>query len=151
MNNYPTMPLADVGVADLQWFTGNWVGSHGEDQIEEYWSPPAAGTMMGMFRWIHEGRVRFYELLTIERESIGLVLRIKHFNPGLVGWEEKDESKEFVLVQHNGHEAVFLQLNVKNLPAPWMIYRLQDQQTLIAYFKFGNETVSEKDMFIYKR
>jgi hypothetical protein len=151
MNNYATMPLADVRVADLQWLTGNWVGSHGEDQIEESWSPLRADTMMGMFRWIHEGRVRFYEFITIEREGMELILRIKHFNPGLLGWEEKNESKEFVLVQLSGHEAVFLQRKVEKSPAPWMIYSLRDQQTLIAYFEFGNETVSEKDMFIYKR
>jgi len=126
------------------------VGSHGEDQIEEYWSPLAAGTMMGMFRWIREGRVRFYELITIGLEGVELILRIKHFNPGLVGWEEKDESKEFVLVQLGGNEAVFLQRKVNKPAAPWMVYRLKDKHTLIAYFEFENETVSEKDMFIYK-
>ena len=66
-------------------------------------------------------------------------------------WEEKDKSTEFVLVQLNAQEAVFLELNVKKPPAPWMVYRVQDQQTLVAYFQFGNEPVSEKDMFIYKR
>ncbi len=106
---------------------------------------------MGMFRWIHEGRVRFYEFITIEREGIELVLRIKHFNPGLLGWEEKNTSTEFVLVQISEHEAVFLQRKVKKSLAPWMIYRLQEGQTLIAYFEAENGTVSEKDRFIYKR
>ncbi len=151
LNEYPKTPLADPRITDLQWLSGNWTGSHGEDQIEEYWSPLTAGTMMGMFRWIHEGRVRFYEFMTIEREGRELLLRIKHFNPGLLGWEEKDTSTEFVLVQISRDEAVFLERNVKKPPAPWMIYRLQDNQTLIAYFEFENGTVSEKDMFIFKR
>jgi hypothetical protein len=41
MSKYPVAPLADVHVTDLQWLTGTWTGLHGEDQIEEHWSPLA--------------------------------------------------------------------------------------------------------------
>jgi len=36
------------------------------------------------------------------------ILRIKHFNPGLQGWEEKDEAVEYVVVSIADGEAVFV-------------------------------------------
>lgn len=77
------------------------------------------------------------------------MLRIKHYNPRLLGWEEKDESTEFVLVQLGAQEAVFLQRKVKKQSAPWTIYRLQNQRIVIAYFEVESEPVSDK--FVYNR
>ncbi len=82
----------NASIGDLAWLAGHWRGQDGNDIIEEHWSEPQAGTLMCMFRWIHDNKVRFFELVTIETDEDGqLRLRIKHFNPGLRGWEEKDE------------------------------------------------------------
>ncbi len=148
MSKYP-ISAVDAMPADLAWMVGNWSGLHGTDPIDEYWSVLGAGTLMGMFRWVHEGRVRFYEFMTLEREGEELILRIKHFNPGLVGWEEKDESKEFVLVRLEKQEAVFLQRHTAK--TPWMIYRLENAQTLVAYFEVEDESVTDEDKFVYTR
>ena len=50
-----------------------------------------------------------YELLAIEQEGEGVVLRIKHFapGPGLVSREAKDESANNRLVSLEGRTAVF--------------------------------------------
>jgi hypothetical protein len=37
-------------LADLPWLSGAWFGQVGQDLVEEHWSDPAAGTLMGMFR-----------------------------------------------------------------------------------------------------
>jgi hypothetical protein len=50
--------------------------------------------MMGMFRLIKGGALAFYEFMTIEQEVDHLVLRIKHFDRGLIGWEKQDEVHE---------------------------------------------------------
>ena len=44
-------------------------------------------TIIAMYRGIRNGRPTLYELLAIEQEGEGVVLRIKHFAPGagLVG------------------------------------------------------------------
>jgi hypothetical protein len=76
-------------------------------------------------------------------------LRIKHFHPGLVGWEEKDQSKQFVLVQRDSHTAIFLQRQVAD--PPWLIYHLEDDHTLVAYFESDSGEVAEHDKFIYTR
>jgi hypothetical protein len=92
MSKYPREGLKGAIPADLHWLSGRWMGRHGEGVVEEYWSPLGAGTLMAMLRWQKDDRVFFYELMAIERDAEQLALRIKHFDPGLRGWEEKQTS-----------------------------------------------------------
>ncbi len=92
---------------DLGWIVGHWRGEAGDSVIEEQWSVAGGGAMMGMFRWFTEEQVRLYEFMLIESSPEGPVLRIKHFGEGLKGWEEKDVSIEFRLVEHQEGLAVF--------------------------------------------
>ena len=56
--------------------------------------------MMGGFKLLQDGETAFYELMLIlEEEEGALVLRLKHFNPDITGWEEKDDSVSFPLVR----------------------------------------------------
>ena len=101
-------PAPGVSVADLAWIAGDWRGEQPDGSVvEERWSGVGGGTMMGMFRWAAGEEVRLYEFMAIEPGAEGPVLRIKHFNPGLVGWEEKTESVEFFLESHGDGRAVF--------------------------------------------
>jgi hypothetical protein len=54
--------------------------------------------MMGMYRLVRDSKVVFYELLTLVQDGGSLVLRLKHFNPDLTGWEEKQKTVDFRLV-----------------------------------------------------
>jgi len=96
-----------ASLADLSWIAGDWVGGDDDSFIQEQWSAPEGNDMMGMFRLIQGGDVGFYEFMTITRDATGTVLRIKHFDPGLVGWEEKTDSVVFGLVKVGTHRAVF--------------------------------------------
>ena len=146
---YATTPCTDTSAADLNWMAGAWHGIQGSSYIEEHWSQAAGGTLMGMFRWLKDDSVWFYELLVIETEENQLVFRIKHFNPGLKGWEEKDQAISFVLVALDKGKAVFIQ---QNKPEPvWLIYSLEDQDTLITYFEKEGEETREEEKFIFKR
>ncbi|HKO34655.1 MAG TPA: DUF6265 family protein, partial [Candidatus Limnocylindria bacterium] len=104
---HPTEPI-DAAAEDVAWMAGRWVGEHDGDRIEEWWSEPHAGMMLGMFRWHRDGEPRFYELMSMEPDAARLVFRIKHFAPGLVGWEEKDAAVTLDLVKLTDGEAVFL-------------------------------------------
>lgn len=146
MDKYPREGLMNVSPADLTWLTGRWRGERGSQLIEEHWSGLEGGALMAMFRWLKDGRVRFYEFMSIEPEDERVMLRIKHFYPGLKGWEEKEEAAEFLLVQLQGQEAVFLQVNK---PGPWMVYHRESPERLVAYFDKGEEAVKEEDKFIY--
>ncbi len=149
MSRFPENGLAGVSPTELSWLTGNWLGQNGQDPVEEHWSPLRGNTLMGMFRWVKDGKVRFYELIAIEQEGEFVFLRIKHFYPKLVGWEEKDSALEFVLVQLKGQEAIFLELDKPN--ARWMVYRLEGRDRLVSYFTRENEPVTETGMFEFAR
>ena len=59
-----------VSLDDLGWLAGFWVGSAGETTMEEIWTPPAGGVMLGLHRDMTPGRPAFFEYLRIEqRES----------------------------------------------------------------------------------
>jgi len=150
MSLYPTTPLSGVRPADLLWISGAWSGQRGEDPIDEYWSQLQGDMLLGMFRWLHAGQLRFSELMSLENEADELVQRIKHFDPGLKGREERDRSLEFVLVQRQEREANFLQRQVAD--PPWLVYRLEpDARRLIVYFTHEGEEVAEAEQFRYLR
>ena len=149
MSKFPRHGLTGVSPAALSWLTGNWLGQNGQDLVEEHWSPLGGNTLMGMFRWVTQSQVRFYELLAIEQEGEEVFLRIKHFDPKLIGWEEKDRAHEFVLVQLQGQEAVFLELDKPE--ARWAVYRREGQERLVSYFTREDEPVTETGLFEYVR
>lgn len=149
MSNYPQQGLTGVTPADLAWLTGNWTGTRGGDRIHECWSSLEGGALMGMFRWLKGETVWFYEFMTLEPEDDQALLRIKHFYPGLKGWEEKDEAVEFLLIQLREGEAVFLQQHKPD--APSLVYRLEDDGRLVCYFVRENKTPAPEAMFVYTR
>jgi ketosteroid isomerase-like protein len=85
-------------LADMAWLAGHWAGPALGGESEEIWSDPRAGAMMGMYRLVKDGKIVFYELLTVVEEKGSLLLRLKHFNPDLTGWEEKQKTVDFPLV-----------------------------------------------------
>ena len=82
-------------IDDASWLAGRWVGTGLGGEIEEVWSPPAGGQMIGTFALRREGRPIFYELMMIDRADQGIRLRVKHFNPDFTGWEERGASHAF--------------------------------------------------------
>lgn len=100
---------AKATVDQLAWVTGAWTGRLGERTIEQHWSAPLAGSIVAMYRSIQGNRATLYELLAMEQEGEGVVLRIKHFAPGagLVSQEAKDQSIDHTLVRLEDRTAVF--------------------------------------------
>lgn len=94
-------------VADLSWLAGHWRGEGLGGQCEEIWSAPQAGTMIGTFRMMKDGEIQFYEFMVITREATGVVMKLKHFTPALVGWEEKDDFVRFDLEELAPNRARF--------------------------------------------
>jgi hypothetical protein len=85
-------------IADMGWLAGHWTGDGLGGRSEEIWSPPDHGVMMGMYRHIKDNAAVFYELLILREEKGSLIIRLKHFNPDMTGWEEKDQSVAFPFV-----------------------------------------------------
>ena len=132
----------------LGWMAGRWVGERADDRIEEWWSEPYAGMMIGMFRCHRAGQPRFYELLTMEPDGDRLVFRIMHFGPGLVGWEERDAAVTLDLVSLRDGEAVFLKRDEER----WMVYQVQaDNGEMLVWFDTVAQPHEPGDEFRYTR
>lgn len=119
---------AAATVEVMSWLAGRWTGDGLGGRIEEIWTPPDAGTMIGTFRLIQSEKPMFYEFMSLLNTERGLVMRLKHFNPDVTGWEEKEKFVEFLYVgttdgvihfeglsfQREGADAVTIHLALKS-------------------------------------
>jgi hypothetical protein len=87
-----------ASASDVAWLAGRWVGEGLGGQMEEVWSPPAGPQMVGHFRLEQDGVATLYEIMLLDEFEGGLRMRVKHFNPTFVGWEEKDAWHTFPFV-----------------------------------------------------
>jgi hypothetical protein len=78
-------------IDDAAWLAGRWVGEGFGGQMEEVWSPPVGGQMIGHFRYWRDGEPQFYEIMMMDVADGGVRMRVKHFNPDFTGWEERGE------------------------------------------------------------
>ena len=102
------MALAQTAtLTDLSWFAGRWVDDAGGNLSEETWSGASGDSMLGMWRYVVDGKARIYEILTITSEEGGIVMRLRHFDPQLVGREDKATPVVLKLVSRKGRQAVF--------------------------------------------
>lgn len=131
----------EATLSDISWIEGHWRGEAFGGITEEIWSPPMAGSMMCSFRLIVDGEVEFYEMVTITEENGSLMLRLKHFNTDLTGWEEKEETVDFRLVRVSPDKVYF---------DGFTFERLSDDEIVI-YVVVGNEEGEYEQAFPYRR
>ncbi len=98
---------APATLRSVAFLAGSWVGTGLGGEVEEVWTAPSAGSMIGNFKLLQKGKPNFYEFMVISEEEGGLVLRLKHFNPDLTGREEKDDFVTFPLVKVDGNSVYF--------------------------------------------
>ena len=129
-------------ISQIEWMTGHWKGEAFGGITEEIWSPPAAGSMMFVFRLIVDNEINFYEIGHIRELEGSLVFELKHFGSDLKGWEEKEEVQQFKFVKADKGRMYF---------EGFTFERINDQEINI-YGLIGNEEGSaEEVIFNYKR
>lgn len=92
---------------NIAWIAGTWHGETFGGITEEIWSEPSGGSMMATFKLIVEGKVQFYEIEVIREIEDSLILQLKHFDSDLKGWETKNETVDFPLVEITETKVVF--------------------------------------------
>ncbi len=100
VDNKPTL-------AEFAWLAGNWKGEGFGGKVEESWSVARDGAMMGMFRYLKDEKVNFYEFFILVETENGIELRIKHFHRDLTSWEEKNDYVTFPLLEANSGLMLF--------------------------------------------
>ncbi len=120
-------------IADAAWVAGRWVGAGFGASVEETMSPPEGNAMVGHFRMSDKDGPSFYELVQIREEKGSLVYRVKHFNPDLTGWEEKDKTVDFPLVALTADALYFDGLTIlrtgPDTLTHWLRYKTKDGET----------------------
>ncbi len=91
-------PPSSARIEDLDFLVGRWVGEAFGGTAEEAWTPILGGQMLGTFRLVQDGAPVFSEHMLLAVLDGRPALRLKHFDPQLVGWEEKDGFVEFDLL-----------------------------------------------------
>jgi len=76
-------------IKEVAFLVGHWTGNGLGGTFEEIWTAPKQGVMVGMYRGLKDDAPTFNELLVLREEAGSLIIRLKHFNPDMTGWEEK--------------------------------------------------------------
>ncbi len=75
---------------DLSFMSGTWYQHHEWGDMEEFWGKPMGDCMICSYRCVKDGKVLFYEFIVIEQSDSVPVMKLRHFKPGNIGWEEKN-------------------------------------------------------------
>lgn len=126
---------------DVAWITGHWQGEAFGGITEEIWSPPLGESMMFVFRLMNDGKVSFYEIGHIIEKEGTLLMRLKHFDGSLKGWEEKEETVDFKLVKLEANAVYFEGLTMKKI----------NETQMDVYVLVESEGKKEEVLFNYSR
>lgn len=97
--------------------------------------------MHGIFRMEQEGKLIFTEYMSILKDSISFVMKIKHFTPEFDGWEEKDEATEFRFIKKENNTLYFSGLTAT----------LVDNNHLNIYVAFKEDEKTTEELFAFKK
>lgn len=129
-----------VQVEALSWLSGTWKGQGLGGEVDEIWSEPEYGHMVGMFRYHRANRLLFSEFCSIANLGDGLKYKVKHFTDTFTGWEEKDDFVEFPLIMLKEQAAYFDGATF-----------IREGDTLTVYVYIMSEGVGREEKFVYQR
>ena len=113
-------------IKDLAFMAGRWITHSAWGDMEENWSPPMGNSMMCSYRCVKDGKVIFYEFMVIEQMDSGPVMKLRHFSPGNIGWEDKDKPYEYPLM--------FLEADKTRFERP-------DKKTALTFYRTSPDTM----------
>lgn len=102
-----TQPAFTLG--DVQWLAGHWEGpARRGGVLEEHWSAPRAGVMMGMFRMVtDDGETLVIELEALRETPAGVDFVFRHFAADLRPWEDGQPAPLLRLTRADGKVCEF--------------------------------------------
>jgi hypothetical protein len=133
-------------ISDLSFMAGRWFVHHEWGDMEENWAEPMGDNMVCSYRCVKNGKIVFYEFIVVEQSDSVPVMKLRHFSPGNVAWEEKDKPYHYPLVQLSSSHAVFERPDKKLR----MIFTRRDRDHLTVVLERENKDGKwEKDNFDY--
>ncbi len=117
---------AEAAIADMAWLAGPWTGIRRASSIEERWSPPRGGAMLGVSRTVGAEKMTAFEYLRIVERDGGLVYVAQ---PG------GRSPTEFVLTKLQENRAEFV--NPRHDYPQRIVYELSKEGVLTASIGFA--------------
>lgn len=147
-------PALQSPLEGVSWLTGRWVGTTGSGAfIEESWMGARDGLMLGSFRWDQGNGRWLFEFMSVEADPASpgtLVLRLKHFDRGLRGFEEKAESTTFRTTAVEPSRVVF-ELRREQGVVQLTYARTGDDALIVTYDEAETGKPATRIEFSYKR
>ena len=146
-NTLNTLKLDDLTsrpaatIESVAWLVGSWKGEAFGGTFEEIWTAASSGTMVGMFKLMHNNQPTMYEFVLLKEEKGSLTVQIKHFNADFSGWEEKNKFISFPLVKLTANAVYFAGLT----------YRRDGPDRLKVYVAIKNDGVVQEEELIFHR
>lgn len=145
-NSYAQVTKASVN--QLAFMAGTWTQKQEWGDMEEFWGEPMGDSMISSFRVVKDGKATFYEFVVIEEQNHIPVFKMRHYNRGSVGWEEKDKPLLFYLVYIEKNKADF-ELKDKSVR---ITYKLVSPDKLdVTLVEKDKKGKLKKDVFNYSR
>lgn len=135
-------------LADISFIEGHWKATTDNNSIEGVWLAPQGDNIVGFMRMMKDNKATLYEILAYEQSEQGLVSRVKHFKPGLLGQEEKDKSDQYNFVEAGKDRAIF-QKQGEELRI--LYEKRSENQFAIARGNLQENKWVFKDLFVFNR
>ena len=119
---------------DIQWMVGHWAGTQNGVEMEELWTAPKGGVMLGLHRDVASGRPAFFEYLRIEERSDAVVY---------IASPRGEGATEFLLTSVDGETAVFENPD-HDFPQRIIYRRVDDRLIARVEGEVGGETKSRE-------
>jgi len=103
-------------VQHLAFIQGHWKATTATGQaIDGVWLQPEGENILGFMRMMKNGKADLYEILAYEQTEKGLVSMVKHFQPGLIGTEEKEKQDRYIFLEASKGRVIFEKEGEKTL------------------------------------
>jgi hypothetical protein len=132
-------------LSDLAWLEGHWETELGGGRAEEIWTKPDGDSIVGMYRFVKDGKLAMTELIEIRALPNGIGHYMRHFHGKLIAWEEKDKPLEWKLVEFAPQSVLWESGGTK------LQYELKDPDTLLATLIKSKDGKETRTVFRYRR
>jgi hypothetical protein len=145
-------PVATYGqpkkahIKDLEFLKGVWRLQHAWGDMEEIWGPPIGDNTTCSYRCVKDGKIVFYEFIVIEQSDSVPVMKLRHFNPGSIGREDKNTPYLYPLVALEQNKAVFERPDKKSK----LIYERSSPNQLASVLEREKDGKWSKEEFHYQ-
>lgn len=93
-----------ASLEDIAWLTGCWEGRQGEAIVEEIWSKPGGGSMIGLGRTVKGGKTTSFEFMQFREENGSLIFLPQPQGGTRVAFPLKDSFGGKLIFENKEHD-----------------------------------------------